>query len=237
MRRSLAVGALFCLIFAIAFAPASLLRSLVPSQVVLLNPTGTLWRGSSQLIQQSHPLGELRWRISPAALLRGSLRYDLVLDNAIDQLSGAIELAPWQAATRIEISGALTAVTVNQWLLPYHIDLSGIFTLENVQVTLVEWLPAATKGTIVWSGGRVTYTLSGKTSSSILPEMRAYLGEGPEAVVYPIGGQTPLLYAELLATGYAKVGITMRLTRLLNDPWPGGEPDHAVVLEVEEQVF
>lgn len=237
MRKTLAAGLLLFVIFAVVFAPAGLLRSVVPAEIVLVNPTGTLWQGDSQLIQQTQNLGKLRWQLSPAALLRGSVRYELTLENANDQLTGAIELAPWSAESVIEISGALTAVTVNEWLRAYQIDLSGVFTLDRVRLTLIEWLPTAASGSITWTGGRVMYTLSGKTSSSILPEMLAYLGEGPQAVVYRAGGQTPLLHAELLATGFAKVGITKRLTQLLNDPWPGGDPDHAVVLEVEEQVF
>ena len=90
---------------------------------------------------------------------------------------------------------------------------------------------------VTWSGGQVRYILSGRSSTSILPPLVAYLGEGAEATVFAQNGQTPLIKAELLDNGFAKVGITRLLTKMLDNPWPGSEPDHAVVLEVEEQVF
>ena len=71
----------------------------------------------------------------------------------------------------------------------------------------------------------------------MLPPLVAYLGEGAEATVFAQNGQTPLIKAELQDNGFAKVGITRLLTKMLDNPWPGSEPDHAVVLEVEEQVF
>lgn len=67
--------------------------------------------------------------------------------------------------------------------------------------------------------------------------MTAVLGPGAEAVVFAAGGQTPLLQAQLQDDGFAKVGVTKLLTKMLNRPWPGSDADHEVVLEVEEQVF
>ena len=67
--------------------------------------------------------------------------------------------------------------------------------------------------------------------------MTADLGPGPVAVAYATGESTPLLQAALTGNGFARIGVTKYLTRLLGQPWPGGDPDHAVVLEVEEQVF
>ena len=186
---------------------------------------------------RGRPLGELQWRIDLAAVFNGAVRYDLALKTAEDNLAGPIEFYPMVDTTRIAVSGTVSATTINEWLSPYQISLSGSFRLDNVELTLSGRTPTAANGTISWSGGPVTYTLSGKTSTGNLPEMLAYLGDIPQAVIFEVGGQTPLMRAELLANGYAKIGITKYLTRLLNAPWPGGDPDHAVVLEVEEQVF
>ena len=84
------------------------------------------------------------------------------------------------------------------------------------------------------------YALSGRTTTASLPALVAYLDEDairPVATVFTQSGQTPLIKAELLENGYAKVGITKLLTKMLNNPWPGSDPDHAIVLEVEEQVL
>ena len=115
--------------------------------------------------------------------------------------------------------------------------LSGEFTLDAVEFTFAGGLPEQAGGEVRWTGGPVTYTLAGETSTENLPELTARLGPGPEAVVLPRGAATPLLKLELLDNGFAKIGVTKRLTKMLNTPWPGADPDDAVVLEVEEQVF
>lgn len=237
MGKTIAAGSIVFIVFAVLFAPAGMLRTWVPPAITLVNPGGTLWHGHSQLIVRGRPSGELQWHFDLAAVLTGAVRYELALSTAHDSLTGAIEFFPLAGRTRIVLSGILTATPVNEWLSPYQIALSGSFRLDNVELTLIDQKPTAANGTVGWSGGPVTYVLSGKTSTGNLPEMLAYLGDLPQAVVFETGGQIPLMRAELLANGYAKIGITKYLTRLLNAPWPGGDPDHAVVLEVEEQVF
>jgi hypothetical protein len=109
--------------------------------------------------------------------------------------------------------------------------------LDQAALILRGGVPRSAAGEISWSGGTVRYTLSGQSSSSTLPPLIAYLGDGVEAVVFAQNAQTPLIKAELLDNGFAKIGITKLLTKILDNPWPGSDPDHAVVLEVEEQVF
>jgi hypothetical protein len=47
----------------------------------------------------------------------------------------------------------------------------------------------------------------------------------------------PLMLGKVAQDGMATVGITKQFTKMLGEPWPGGEPDHAVVLEVGEKLF
>jgi hypothetical protein len=51
------------------------------------------------------------------------------------------------------------------------------------------------------------------------------------------GAVIPLLRIEVLANGYVRIGITRLLTKLLNNPWPGSDVDHEVVLEIEERLL
>lgn len=92
-------------------------------------------------------------------------------------------------------------------------------------------------GSLSWPGGDVRYRLSGQEYRGILPPLIATLGDGLEVYIYKEKGQTPLLIAQMLNNGFVKIGITRLLTRLLNNPWPGSDVDHEVVLEVEEQIF
>ena len=88
-----------------------------------------------------------------------------------------------------------------------------------------------------FAGGPVNYRLSGQEYRGSLPPLVATLGEGLEVYIYPDEGQTPLLVAQMLENGFVKIGVTRLLTKLLNNPWPGSDVDHEVVLEVEEQIF
>jgi hypothetical protein len=126
---------------------------------------------------------------------------------------------------------------VNRWLAPYNISLSGGFTLENVSLLFNSGVPDSAGGEIHWQGGPIGYRLANENSTGILPPMTAILGPAAEAAVFAEGGQTPLLQAQLQTNGFAKLGVTKLLTKMLNRPWPGSDADHEVVLEVEEQVF
>jgi hypothetical protein len=59
----------------------------------------------------------------------------------------------------------------------------------------------------------------------------------PEMSVYQSNDETPLMLARISRDGLATIGITKQFTKLLGEPWPGNEPDHAVVLEVGEKLF
>jgi hypothetical protein len=55
--------------------------------------------------------------------------------------------------------------------------------------------------------------------------------------VYAVDDSTPLLLAHVTQDGMASLGITKQFTKRVGQPWVGGEPDHAVVLEVAEDLF
>ena len=59
--------------------------------------------------------------------------------------------------------------------------------------------------------------LSQRPRTAELPPLEARLSfaDGPEATVVAVGENTPLLEAELLQSGYARIGVTMLLTRML----------------------
>jgi len=237
MRKAVTIGVVVFLLVLVARAPAGILRTALDStgRATLLDVSGTLWNGAGELLIERQPWGSVSWDLQPVTLLQGRLRYHVGLSGADHQLEGDVDLMP--GGSRLNLSGDVGAGAVNPWLRPYDITLSGTFTLSNATLTLDGRVPSGADGEITWTGGPVTYRLSGTTSTGNLPEMTALLGPGPEAVVFPTGGQTPLLQMSLEENGFAKVGVTKLLTKLLNSPWPGADPDHAVVLEVEEQVF
>lgn len=237
MRKGILIGIAFFLGFAIYQAPAGLLRIALDDQAVitLTDLEGTLWLGRARVVAQGNELARLHWDLNNRALLTASLSYQLRIDGADLDLTGELDMGIGTSA--LQFTGRLGSAEINRRLALYDIALEGDFDIRAAQIRLSGNRPVAADGEIHWVGGPVRYVLSGRASSSMLPPLTAYLGPGPEAVVFPAEGQTPLLTARLLENGYAKVGVTKFFTRMLGSPWPGGDPDHAVVLEVEEQLF
>lgn len=237
MARTIGVGFALFLIVLVVRAPAGILIGMIPEDqpARLLEPRGTLWQGDARLVAVGRPVGRLEWSFRPVTLLQGAFGYDL--DFAGPDISLTGEAGVRMGGVTARASGQVGAPFANQWLATYDIELSGVFELRDVNLTITGGRLGEAAGRLDWNGGPVTYALSGKVYRSALPAMEARLGPGPEAVAYASGVSTPLLHAALKANGFAKIGVTKYLTKILGNPWPGSDPDHAVVLEVEEQVF
>ncbi|MFW6094325.1 MAG: type II secretion system protein N [Pseudomonadota bacterium] len=238
MIRTIAIGAALFVAFCVTFAPASLVRPWLPQQVELLETRGTVWNGSARVYVADNAAGRLDWRFRPAVLLQGGLGYHVDLSGPDHEVLGTVRFGFRGGSA--ELDGRAGAAFVNRWLAPYDIVISGPLTIEDVAVVAPYGAGGATGtagGSVGWAGGAVHYRLSGREQSSRLPPLVAYLGDGLEAVVYPLDGQTPLLRAEMRENGFVWIGVTKMMTRLTGNPWPGTDPDHKVVLEVEQQLF
>ncbi len=237
MRSKILIGTAVFLVLLISQAPASIMRWAVSQsgQATLLASTGTVWRGSGELLIAGASLGILSWDLQGVTILQGKLSYHVRLESAEQNINGGLVLFPTNGVQNAE--GRISSSAVNRWLAPYNISLSGEFNLENVSLMFSSGVPSSAGGEIHWQGGPISYRLANENSTGMLPPMTAVLGPAAEAAVFAEGGQTPLLQAQLQANGFAKVGVTKLLTKMLNRPWPGSDADHEVVLEVEEQVF
>jgi hypothetical protein len=171
--------------------------------------------------------------------MQGNIGYDLTLTSSSILLDATLVTGMGLGMDRqnATVSGSVDASFVNVFMAPYDIELSGEFVLNSVNISVQDRRIEQTTGSLTWDGGPVRYVLSGNLYRTSLPAMHARLGPGPIAVVFALDDPTPLLHAELKRNGFARIGVTKYLTKILGNPWPGGDPDHEVVLEVEEQVF
>jgi hypothetical protein len=243
MIKYLLIGLLVFLLVAISVAPAGIMNRIVSqtSMAELTHSRGSVWQGQADLLVQNNHLGQLNWDFEGTSLFQLQPTYQWSLQQAHWQLSGragsSLDLA------HLEISGDIDAQAANQWLQPYDIRTSGQFVLQPTTISMAHntTLPQSVEGQLDWSGGMVRYTLSGLLSEANLPPLVAYLDTNPagdpQATVFARDDQTPLLIASVAANGFAKVGISKRFTQLLGNPWPGSDPDHKIVIEVEEKVF
>jgi len=241
--RYIVIGLALFLGFGLAFAPAGILARLVqanaPARVI--DPQGTLWRGQGQLSLNHVPVGSITWDFDLGSLLRAAPGYRWTLEREEEQINGFTGLG--FSSIDAAFQGRFNARSLNEWLRTYDIFLSGTFDIAPSSLTFSRQANHISRldGQINWSGGLVRYTLSGLLNEATLPPMRAILRLSEqgvaEAAVYAQDQRTPLLVASLGENGYVKVGITKLFTKVLNSPWPGSDPDHAVVIEVEEQIF
>ena len=134
----------------------------------------------------------------------------------------------------------------------YDIAPSGALTIENLDITNLRlneqqtWPSQVTaSGDARWNGGPVSYRLAGQSYDIELPPMLGTIDSPQEGAQNPGWPQLRvtseedamlLITGRLTPTGSAAIGITSGFTRLAGQPWPGSEPDHVVVLEVEEQL-
>jgi Type II secretion system (T2SS), protein N len=239
--RLILVGIATFAICLVAFAPASLGRLLLSDidPLALASPTGTLWRGAGELGFAGTPLGRLHWSFAPTLLLRGEAGFDVSLQGANAELTG--QAGSTLTAAHAQLAGSVDSALFGGLLARYDIALPGSLTLQDIELTLPHGarLPNI-RGEAHWSGGTVDYRLSGRTHRVALPALVGFLDSSsgqPEMSVYQSDDQTPLLLARITTDGMATIGITKQFTKLLGQPWPGNEPDQAVVLEVGEKLF
>ncbi len=225
----------------LVLAPASLLRlAFVDAEpLALIAPSGTLWRGSGTLAFGSASLGRINWSFAPGLLLQGRAGYAIELSGGPLALDGQVSVSP--GATYAEFEGDLDTATLQPLLSRYDIDVGGTMALHQVEVRHQHGsrLPAV-RGELSWPGGPIHYRLSGRDFSVTLPALVGFVDSStgqPEMSVYQPTDETPLLLARAGQDGIVTVGITKQFTKLLGEPWPGSEPDHAVVLEVGEKLF
>ena len=220
-------------------------------EIRLLGARGTLWNGGGQLLVNRVPIGELSWQLQPGRLL--------ALEAAADwQLAAEEFSAQGTIASRGEefdlraVQAKLSEQFLRATLGRYDIAPSGDLSITDLDITHLKlneqqnWPSQLTAaGDARWAGGQVRYRLAGQSYDIELPPMLGRIDSAPgdaqnpgwpELKVTSEEDAMLLITGRLTPTGSAAIGITKGFTRLAGQPWPGSEPDHAVVLEVEEQL-
>ena len=241
MARYILLGIVFFIGLVVSMAPAGLIVGPLNEQspVTLVNSRGTVWQGQAELVVQGRSLGILRWSVSPTRLFMAQLQADWQLDQTLSQINGE---ASWDGQSAVTAAGSIDAQSINKWLDLYDIYLEGDFRVNQFAVKLDSSGKQLEKvdGQIHWSGGLVRFGLSGILHEKTLPPMDATFEtlEGEvRGVVKEQGQNTPLMIFSPGVPGFIKIGITKGFTTMLGRSWPGSDPDHTVVLEVEEQLL
>jgi hypothetical protein len=222
-------------------APASLVKTAIERLpgATLSDVRGTLWSGSGELSFEGRPLGALTYRFKPLDLVLARASYDATLVS--DTVDLTARLSATVAAALAELSGRVDSAALRELLGRYDLVIGGTF--ETRQLSIVQpWtrgIPNVT-GELRWTGAPVSYRLGTVTHRITLPPLTGFIDSAAgqaEMTAYESNRDTPLLLARVGDDGWVTIGITKRFTQLLGQPWAGSDADHAVVLEVQEQLF
>lgn len=255
MIKKLAIGLVMALLvvgIALWQAPARLATNALANsgeqEIRLLSPRGTLWNGSGQLLVNGEPIGELNWQVQFGRLFALEAATAWQLNNTSYALQGVVALDSDNRIQLRGLNGRVRESLLRAALSPYDIMPAGDLTLERLDITDLRlnakgnWpRQISAEGRARWTGGPVNYRLAGEDFAITLPAMQAQITTPTDA--WPILEVTEqesgalLMTGRLTPNGGAAIGITRGFTRLTGQPWPGSEPDHAVVLEVEEQLI
>lgn len=252
--KKLAIGVLLALLvigIALWQAPARLATNALAQgagDIKLLAPRGTLWNGSGQLLINGESVGDVAWQVVPAKLLTLEAAVSWQVRNADYALQGLASLGQQETVNLRETSGVIRESFLRKTLQRYDIFPAGDLTIKTLDITNLQLNEAGNwpknvhaEGLVQWTGGAVSYRLAGTDFDVNLPAMDAAVstpkGGWPMLEVTEQETSALLMTGRLTPTGSAAIGITRGLTRLTGQLWPGSEPDHAVVLEVEEQLI
>jgi len=262
--KYLLIGLATLLLCAVFFAPASLIKNGLESstEIAVTDTRGSLWNGSAMLSMpgipektQTFELGRLNWKFVPQALFSLCLTYQVELRAQTHTFSGRICRS--KDSLLIEGDLKLHSSLLNSLLIDYDMQVTGLLEMTALRLEMDLTPNSATllhaikdlSAQMHWPGGPIQYRLSGLNHELSLPAMQGELGyenRSPNMRVFEqnensvTSGQkppTPLILGNLDQNGWISIGITKKFTELLNQPWPGSEPDHAVVLEVQEKLL
>ena len=235
------VGILALLGFVVYTAPATLLGAALGDKgpARLTQVQGSIWDGAAAAEYAGQSLGALTWRFDAGGLAEGDVAFDWQLAGAGHALSGSARFG--LAGLQCEATGTVRGATMRRILAPYWIEAQGDVGIERIRADLTYDLhPRNMAGELSWSGGEVRYRLAGEHYQMVLPPLTGVLetdNTEPALTVFGEGVPAPLLQVRLGADGWLDIGVTKMLTKMAGFPWPGNEPDHAIVIDVSERLI
>lgn len=235
------VGILALVACMVYMAPATLLALALGDEgpIRLTQLRGSIWDGAAALEHERQSLGSLSWQFDTGGLVHGDANFDWRLAGTGHTLSGGVRLGG--AGLHCSAAGTVSGATTRRILAPYWIETAGDVGIERISTDLTYDLHLQSMaGELSWSGGEVRYRLAGEHYQMDLPPLSGMLetvNAEPALTVFAQDIDAPLLHIRLGADGWLNIGVTKKLTVMAGLPWPGNEPDHAIVIDVSERLF
>jgi general secretion pathway protein N len=123
----------------------------LPASLRLDGAQGTLWSGEADSVSYRQiPLGRITWHFSPTRLLLGSLRYDIELRDAGQQLTGSVQTGLGGGYQLNQVKGVLLADRLPPLMQQSQLRLGGKIDLDQVSLSFDEGRLTAAEGQVRW---------------------------------------------------------------------------------------
>ncbi len=235
------------------FLPANLAQFAVKQMpgIDAIRFGGTIWHGQTTLIVESGQTAKLSWRLARLTNPQSNEIFGLqpsfqwTLGNADLDLKGTLDLHRSTASLLAE--GKIDSNALTPILNRFDIFLSGHFLLAPTQVTApydarsLEKVSLINPTTLAWSGGQISYILTGQYNQIELPRLVAHVDkQSNQTVIANINdgsNNAKLLDLALNQDGIIRVRLNRRFIDLLAFPWPGEQDPNDVIIEVERTIL
>ena len=227
MRKS--VGALIALVTSLAFfvtmMPAALVYNFFQDEISSVIPDvkfngfeGTVWSGKSYVQLKHFPVVTTTWKISPLALFNARIQSSLSFSS--NGLTGSADISLSSKGADIDnLSAIARSNYLNQFTIPYGLDLSGNIQLSNANLSFDnEWLTDS-GGELTWQGGIVHIQTPQQIHTASLPPLKGQIYQQDRTLKLDVrGAELDLMSVQFKADGWAIVAINYALLDLTDIP-------------------
>ena len=227
MRKS--VGALIALItflaFFVAMMPAAFVYNFFQDKISRVIPDvnfnsfeGTVWSGKSYVQIKHFPIVTCTWKISPLALFKAHIESSLSFSS--NGLTGSADISVSNKGADIDnLSAVARSNYLNQFTIPYGLDLSGNIQLSNANLSFDnEWLTDS-EGELTWQGGIVHIQPPQQIHTASLPPLKGQIYQQERTLRLDVrGAELDLMSVQIKPDGWAIVAINYALLDLTDIP-------------------
>lgn len=205
-----------------------------------LNPQGTVWHGSADVIASGTTIGQLNWNHELGQLLKGKLGFRISMQNQSIQLKGnlrqGLKLMSFQGEVKLD------QTLINPVLKSYELNVDGTFELHNLHITMNHQHNVdSLTGTVTWTGGTARYFKGDEAHSATFPELVGHLSTNDgdaELAVSHDQNQTKLLNARLEPdNGWLHIELSRHMLKLVEIPWMTTGDSNDMVLEISRKIY
>jgi len=238
----LSIAVIAFLGFLIAFAPASVLWSVIEKDVSRAVPDlkvmsvgGSIWSGKTEIQFRQFPSSRLSWTISPLNILSGTGSIRIIAEGNGHSMELEADATPSEVDMKIP-NGNLSSDYINRVSEQYGLIFAGNLSFNEVFMATREAKLVDATGFAHWTGGRVF--VAGQSQPLDLPPLNGELLFADQLLVLNVTyQQLSMIKISLNEQGWATIAIKGRFFDIADLPRPDSTNPDETILLLEEKIL